>query len=424
MIDYSYLRPQKAVEIKKCHSLTFSKKAALNAYEYRQAVVLPLKKDSEEGPQYGLGGVVKGDEFIPISGIEGRYGGYYSFTAPSYRNEKVVFCGALILQWGRFLLESCTRLWYFLNDDLSIDKYVFIVGQNESTGLTGNYLEFFRLLGVESKVEIVNTPTQYETVVVPEIGYRRREYYSDQYKAIFDRLVENALKKREPIEKADKVFLSRSNFHKAIQSECGLEMLDNYFVNNGFKIIYPEKLPLAEVIRYLRNADLCAAESGTLPHNYLFCEDQKDVIIIERQATVNEMQANVDSIRNLNVTYIDANMCLYVPNAGYGVYYISYNSLFERFTRDKGYVSPDLKYLNEKAVKKDLKRYLRLYQEAYGYGWAFEKWQLDHADLYYEAYQDGLPVLDKYLSRKEPLFLRDYFSIHYAKQLVKRFIKR
>lgn len=152
-----------------------------------------------------------------------------------------------------------------------------------------------------------------------------------------------------------KVFLSRARLKKAIQNECGLDLLDHYFTKNGYSVLYPETLPLQELIQQLHGAEICAAESGTLPHNFLFCEDGKRVEIIERQTTVNEIQANLDQIREFKLTYVDAHFTVYPTLAGWGPYFFAYNSQFERFTRGRGYLPPDDYYNSEKYLKHNLK---------------------------------------------------------------------
>ena len=87
--------------------------------------------------------------------------------------------------------------------------------------------------------------------------------------------------------------------------------MDDYFEKNGFQLLYPERLSLIELIVYLQNAEVIAAESGTVAHNFLFAQESKKCIIIEWQAVVNEIQANIDIIKNQNITYIDGQLTVY-----------------------------------------------------------------------------------------------------------------
>ena len=136
---------------------------------------------------FGRGGVVDEDgKYVELSGIPTRIWGSYAFPKADYRDEKVVYCGYLVNHWGHFLVEAVTRLWYVLENDATIDKYVFFLKENEQRELKGNYREFLRLLGILDKIEIIDQPTTYREVIVPEIAFRCMEFYSPGFLAIFD----------------------------------------------------------------------------------------------------------------------------------------------------------------------------------------------------------------------------------------------
>lgn len=423
MGEQRFLRPAKRIALNKWYESGFKRVDTLNTYSYEDATILPLRKTPQDGVQFGRGGVIADGEYISHSGIEGRVGGYYGFQDAECSDSRVVYCGALIRHWGHFLVESVSRLWYSLKGDTSVDKYVFISNSSnfpDKDHVRGNYREFLELLGVWDKIEILTKPTRYKEVLIPELGYSRKYYYSNEYKAIFQKVTEEALKMCH-IEggKNERVFLSRSQCARA---DVGLDMLDHYFSKNCFKILFPEELSLHEMIWYLQDAETCAAESGTLPHNFLFCQDGKDCVIVERQTTVNEIQANVDIIKSLNVTYIDGHFLLYPTSAGFGPYFICYNSWFDHFTKERGYSAPEQQYLSDTYLRRNLRRFFSLYEKAYGYQWGFECWQLMYADAYYEAYEDTCKQLGPYLRREKALFLRDYFSIHYLKVTLRRIL--
>ena len=426
MIEQKYLRTKKQKAMEKWYD-SFSFRDALTCCDLTNATLLPLRKDADTALQFGLGGVVCDGKYIPESGIEGRVGGYYEYSDEVFCDQKVVYCGALIRQWGHFLVESVSRLWYFLRNDPTVERYVFISNRSHFSSkeeISGNYRAFFELLGVWDKIEVITLPTRFREVVIPELGFSRKYYYSNEYKEMFETVAENAVKQCRDLHKEEKVFLSRSHFPKASCNEFGLDMLDNYFEKNGFKLLYPEALPLHEMIWYLRRSQVCAAESGTVPHNYLFCQDQKDCIIIERQATVNEIQANVDIIKSLKVSYIDGCYMVYPTSAGYGPYFMAYNELFSAFSKSRGYLPPDKQFLSEKYLRNNLRKYFRAYKKAYGYHWGFERWQLMYGDAYYEAYEDSCKVLGPYLSREKALFWTDYFDPHILKAAIKSLLHR
>lgn len=424
MVDYSYLRPKKASVLKEWHKMDFVHRNKLSAPSYKNATILPLKRFDGDNLLFGRGGVVdENRNYIDISAIDNRVQYSYKFDNPIKKNKKVVYCGYLVRHWGHFLVEAVSRMWYFLENDNTIDSYVFFVDTNEQRELKGNYREFFELLGVLDKIEIINTPTEYKEVIVPELGYKWRQYYSDNFKKIFD-AVANNIKINNEWQKNERIFFTRSKLNKVANTEFGLDMLDDFFEKNNFKIISPEKISLSEMIFYIRNAQTCASVSGSLPHNMLFGADNQRLIIVERNIYNNEIQVDVNRIKKLNTIYIDSNIAIYPVNLGYGPFILSYKGMLERFANDNNMKAPDEKYYTQKCLKHNFKKYMQAYFREYHYQWFMEDWSVKYTDYIREAYLDSLNYYGDYLSGKTPYKFTQIFSLHYIKQYVKRFIKR
>lgn len=214
LVDYRYLRPKKAQWLQRMYNTLFSEKSTLSVWQGNNATILPLRKIPNEGLLFGRGGVVDAQgHYVELSGIPTRIWNGYEFEKPVYRDEKVVYCGYLVNHWGHFLVEAVTRLWYVLENDASVDKYVFFLDENQEREIKGNYREFFQLLKIWDKLEIIYTPTTYREVIVPEIAFRCMEFYSPKYLKIFDFIAENI-----PVDpawqRADKLFFTRSSFAK------------------------------------------------------------------------------------------------------------------------------------------------------------------------------------------------------------------
>ena len=357
-----------------------------------------------------------------MSAIPLRVQHSYPFENAPFRDEKVVYCGYLINHWGHFLIEAVTRLWYFMENDTTIDKYVFFIEENANREITGNYLEFLKLLKIWDKLEIINTPTTYREVIVPELGIVCRESYTPKLLKVFDAVAENVV--ADPSwETPEKIFYSRSQFKKGIPFEFGFECIDNFYEKNGYTILYPEKVPLSRMIHYIRNAKVVASLSGSLPHNMLFANQGQKLEIVERLVINDDNQTDVNRLRELDVTYIDANMPVYSVNF-VGPVIMGYNENLQRFAEDNGYSAPDAQYLTERYRKRCFQRYMKAYEDLYDYRWFMEDWFAQFAESLYEGFQAGLSYYGDYLNRKKPYRWYHYFEFHYWKQFVKRLLGR
>ncbi len=419
-VDYRYLRPRKAAALKRWHDAELEVKKDLEVWHGENATMLPLRKDPSL--QFGRGGVVDSQgNYLSMSGIPGRIDWGYSFENTEYRNQKVVYCGYMINHWGHFLVEGVCRLWYFLENDTSIDKYVFVLDENENRDIKGNYKEFLRLLGIWEKVEFINRPVTYREVLVPELSLKCRTCYSPKYREMFDIIADNAVPDPswQPLEK---IYYSRSQLSKGIPFEFGFDMLDDFFSQNGYTILYPEKVPLDQMIFYIRNAKVVASLSGTLPHNMLFARNGQKVEILERCVINVDNQVDVNQIRDLDVVNIDANIPIYTINF-VGPFIMGYTPELQRFAEDKGYLAPDAKYLTEKYYKKCFVRYMKAYKDLYRYNWFMYDWYASETDYLIEAYHAGHAYFGDYLDGKKPFLWHHYFEFHYWKQFVKRLLK-
>ena len=420
-IDYQYLRPKKAEALKKWVDAPIEVRENPEIWQGKNATILPLRRDPSFGLLFGKGGVVDCDgNYVELSSIPLRVQYSYPFENPEYRDEKVVYCGYLVNHWGHYLIEGVTRLWYFLENDATIDKYVFFLDENEEREIKGNYREFLELLKIWDKLEIINKPTTYREVIVPERGIVCLKSYSPKLLSVFDTVAENIIP--DPSwETPEKIYYSRSRFQKGMQFEFGFAALDNFFEKNGYTILYPEKVPLSRMIHYIRNAKVVASLSGSLPHNMLFANQGQKLEIVERLVISDDNQTDVNRMRELDVTYIDANIPVYTIDF-VGPFIMGYTPELQRFAEDHGYLPPDDQYLTKKHYKQCFVKYMKSYQDLYRYNWYMQDWYGPFADSQYEGFLAGHEFFGEYLDGSRPFRWHHYFEWHYFKQFIKRIL--
>ena len=422
-IDYQYLRPKKAECLKKWCDFPVEVREDPAVWQGKNATILPLRRDPSFGLLFGKGGVVdENGTYVDLSAIPDRVQFAYPFENPAYKDEKVVYCGYLVNHWGHFLIEGVTRLWYFLENDPTVDKYVFFMDENEQREIRGNYRLFLELLKIWDKLEIITTPTTYREVIVPELGIHMRTAYTPKLLKVFDAIADNVVP--DPSwDTPEKIYYSRSQFKKGLQFEFGFAALDNFFQKNGYKVLFPEKIPLDQMIHYIRNSKVVASLSGSLPHNMLFANQGQKIEIVERLVISDDNQTDVNKMRELQVTYIDANIPVYTIDF-VGPFIMGYTPELQRFAEDNGYLPPDAQYLTEKHYRKCFIQYMKSYQDLYRYNWFQDDWYGPFADSLYEGFQAGHKYFGDYLDGRKPFRWHHYFEIHYLKQYVKRLLGR
>lgn len=407
-VNLNYLRPGKAEKLYALQT-SIAERGAPGVAEYESARILPRRPPRDRnliGPErFGKGGALDREgNYIASSAVRGWLTGPYEAEKARYSEKTAVYCGYIVRHWGHFLLEAVTRLWYCLKNGRQDFVYVFVVDEGADTNLSGNVREFLSLLGVYSKIEVINQVTQYSRVIIPENSFEYGEFYSAAYREIFDAAAKAAMVQAAGQPAGRKIFLSRSRFMKARRTETGLDMLDHFFRKNDFEVVFPENVHITELIVMLRQAETVAAESGTAAHNFLLCRDGQKTVVLERQALINEAQASIDRVRALETTYVDGNLVIYPVNLGKGPYILHYTRQFQAFSEVCGYAHPDMCFRDEKYLKKSLREYFRMYRRDnyLSMACALEA-DAQHASLQYEAYRDSESAAGAYL-RGERLF--------------------
>ena len=244
--------------------------------EYQNAYILPrlIKND---GSGWGLGGVLESSKkFVELSAYHGGWidqGGYYDFDDFEENNEHVIYMGLFFKHWGHFLVDLLPRLWFVSSYPETAKKCkIAYIGEEKPDG---NYLLLLNLLGIKEEQLIhITKPTLFNKVIVPAYSCRPCIWFTDEYVKMFDTIVKNALKDYivpNNFKNIDKVYFSRTAFSKAKKTEFGEKMIEQVYKENGYNILYPEKLTLFDQIYIWNKAEHIACLNGSIPLNLVFC---------------------------------------------------------------------------------------------------------------------------------------------------------
>ena len=382
VLDYVF--PSKAKYIAEARDRFVNRKTAI-VEEYSNAMVLPAVQFNDYDVSHGRGGVVDFDgNYVELSKTKARVVGKYDVDQYDMIDEKVVYCGFFNKAWGHFLTEVVSRLWYALKNDDTVDSYVFIIEKDVERSFSGNYLEFLKLLGISDKVKIINKPTRFKTVVVPEEGLVYDEYYTDEFVKMYEYINKKGLSQYNG-PKYDKVFFSKRKCEISIYSNLNEKFVDKFFEKNGYKVFYPERLSLVETIGLIQNAKYLCGISSSLIHNQLFGHSNQTTICIEKQAFYNPYQVMIAKITQCETVFIDACRCIFTVNAG-GPFIFDYTYYLDMYVKDHDLI-PD-KPMSEFRFKRIYKKYLvRYFYFNYEYppDYMFQQYIVD---MTREAYND------------------------------------
>ena len=435
-MDYSYLYEFNKERYKKAVERKFPCKNDLSEVVVEDGYLLPNRYANNR--LFGHGGVLdKSRQFVKESEIIGYAKYAVSITSEDeagiylgegyeidkekaiYLDEEVVYLGYINNHWGHFLIDCSTRLYSFLKDTEDKRKYVYLVNEGEQYVPVSSIARFFELLGIKEHIIFINQVTKCRKIIIPEQGYMTNAYYSKGYLEVFDKVANSIDCSKYPV--YDKVYYSRANVKKAQGSEIGEDILLEVFQKNGFHIVSPEKYTLDEQIAIVRNTDLLAGITGTLPHNLLFAKPAQKMLVINKSHNLNMAQMDINAMRGINMVYVDSYLEKFPVLIGPGPFLLDYSKEMDAYVKAQNWTP----LTQENLSKYNRKRNSQVYEKWYrlrnikSLEQHFEK---DVTKFDYFPPEHLVQYQEEFYHKNEPAKLNEEIKVFIER--VERFIKR
>jgi len=255
--------------------------------------------------------------------LDSHSGNYTVSNEITHIKETVVFGGILWWHYGHALVESLSRMWYFLEHNNCGYRYAFISFEDPQI------LDFHIILGLrEEDIIIIKEPIRFDSVIVPEQSHYLLGGFNDKAIKIYNTI-------RDSVKPAcyDKVYLTRMQMGDILNEE--------YFVNHyrslGYEIISMEQLPIKEQVAIMAGAKEIVCISGTLHHQILLCRNGVNVTVLNKCKISLLSHYWINQARLAKCTFIDASANL-LPNVhGGGISIFMPNAYWKRYTNNYGY---------------------------------------------------------------------------------------
>ena len=282
-----------------------------------------------------------------------------------YVDADAVFVGNVYNQFGHFLLEHMNRAYAALDKKYKNMKYVLV--NNKSVNPVPEYMfTLLELLGIKrDDIIILEQTTRFRNVYVPDQGYNLPVYFSIEFGKTFDKIAQNLKTEKS---KFDKVYVSRTKLKS--RKTYGEEKIQNIFERNGFKIIYPETLPLKEQISLIRDCKVLAGCAGTALHLALFMKSGGTVIQIKRNK-INKDNAStqylLNKTKNINSVFIAASVeDIPTDHGSDRPQIIGVNEHFTEFFKDFGFKTQSSDFEKDLVAENEYKTAMAEYQSVHG----------------------------------------------------------
>lgn len=208
--------------------------------------------------------------------------------------DAVYLCNMGRMQFGHFLLEHLNRAWFLLTKTYKTGMKVVLVNEKAAQNIPEYMFELLELIGVKHEdVLILDRTTKFRNVYIPDYCFDMDCCYSRKFRNIFKKMAESVACKKQTYEK---IYVSRTRLpmNRRTYNEI---VIENIFQKNGYKVIYPETLPLKQQIFLISNCKCLAGLGGTALHLALFMKPGGTVIQLKRNS-INKDNADVQYVIN------------------------------------------------------------------------------------------------------------------------------
>jgi len=264
-------------------------------------IIMPIDK-THKGEYGGEGGVYsRTGEFITRHvRIKGEKENAQECTVTDeldYIPETVVYGGVFIEHFGHIVVECLSRMWWYIENNSSNYKCVFVSMFDQIGDVL---IELLELLGIpRENIVICNVPTRFDSVIIPDQATIITAGYNMKQKLTYDTIRDSV-----KLGNYEKVYLTRTGLSD--RDTVNEEYFENVYRNLGFQVISPEKLSIQEQVSIMSGVKELVCTEGSLGHQIAFCQDGVQLTILNKQADhPNLVQCWLNHLRGAKCTYID-----------------------------------------------------------------------------------------------------------------------
>lgn len=240
----------------------------------------PLRMDPQAPTLFSLGAFLEDGTFAPDFTLRRNWGSSGQLPRPSpaewdsaAEQGQAIYGGILFGHFGHFLLESLSRVWALAKVRRNLPIVWHLQGQ---TALLPWQQEILALLKIPTeRFVLVDRPLRFEAMLVPTPGYQIQNVAHPHHV--------QALTIRQPqVPRHHKLWLSRAKLH-AWQAQIGGELeVEALLHAQGWQIVHPESLSVAEQLKVLNSASVVAGFEGSAFHTLLLLEHAPQVVVFTR----------------------------------------------------------------------------------------------------------------------------------------------
>lgn len=240
----------------------------------------------------GVGGVYVDQK--PVVEALHPYGSYLEpiYQAPysihnNYITNKSIYCGALPMHFGHFLLEGLSRIWYAMqHPNLPI---VWSSTNQHSVWQK----EIFDILSIKNEHIFINEPTQFSNLIIPEQGFIFNHFFNP----IYAKIIANYTSKK--IIKGKKIYITRSNL--SLGGYSNEAQIEHLLLENNWIGYSPELYSVHDQLEMFSTSEYIFGIESSAFHSLLLQSDIKSKLFVLNRLNTDNYDL-IASVKKLEYT--------------------------------------------------------------------------------------------------------------------------
>lgn len=218
-------------------------------------------------------------------------------------DKTVIYLGYMsTAHYGNILFDFISRLWWQAENKQNFDWIYTAPNRVHTPALLHQLAELF--LGKDVNLVRVTNPTQYKEIIVPQQTFIHDQYIMPQYASIYSKIY-LALQPKNTIA-YDKIYLTRTHLNR--HKEIGEKRFERFFEANGYHVIAPEELAIADQAYLINHCIEMASIEGSHAHGVVWANPRGGggrQIILRKQSEVIPRQIMLNQLWEKELVLID-----------------------------------------------------------------------------------------------------------------------
>jgi hypothetical protein len=176
---------------------------------------------------------------------------------------RTLYVGPFMNHYGHFVTECLSRYWR--QEAAAFDQVVAhpFMHDHGEVRVRKFHRYLAGLLGVPlERMTVLRTQTVFEEIVVPEQLWTYNVHVNVRMRELYARIRDRHAGRRS----SGRIFLSRTVSPRLSNAPA----VEEAFAGFGFRVLYPEQIPIAEQLALYANCEILAGLGGSAMHNCLF----------------------------------------------------------------------------------------------------------------------------------------------------------